>query len=130
MALSAANSDNLIIDYVDMQVAVTLVKQVAANLDRAFRGSGSNVLAEVTSKIQEFIEAKGITTRKEILKHNHFDISSEDLNRVLYLLEEIDFVTITIQGGQSIIKFNPNQKKGIVASKITDLIGGGSGTGI
>jgi Protein of unknown function (DUF3987) len=130
MALSASNSDSLVIDYIDMQVAVTLVKQVAANLDRAFRGSGSNVLGEVTAKIQQFIEAKGVTTRKEILKHNHFDISSEDLNRVLYLLEEIDFITITVQGGQSIIKFSNKQGKGIVSSKISDLTGGGSGTGI
>lgn len=129
MAMSAAGSDSLLIDYVDMQIAITLVKQVEANLDKAFRGSGTNIFSEVTSKIQRFIELRGVTTRTEILKHNYFDIGSEDLNKVLSLLEEVEYITITYSPtGQALIKFNDQtQKKGIVGSTISDLTGGNNG---
>lgn len=126
MAMSASASDNRIIDYVDMQVAVTLIQKIEANLDRAFRGSGSNILAEMINKIQTFIEVRGITTRKEILKYNYFNVSSDDLNRILYLLEDVETISITYSAGQQIIKFI-GQKKGVVKSSISDLTGGSNG---
>lgn len=126
MVFAAASSDKLIIDYTDMVTAVTLVKQVEDNLDKAFRGSGVNLQADAIKRVEEFVEARGITTRKEILKYNYFNISSDDLNRVLYLLEEVDRITITYSAGHSIIKFN--DKRGTVPSSISDLTGGNSGT--
>lgn len=129
MALSAAGSDNLLIDYIDMQTAITLVKQIEQNLDKAFRGSGTNIFSEVTSKIQRFIELRGVTTRAEILKHSYFDIGSEDLTRVLSLLQEVEYIEICYSPtGQQLIKFNDaTQKRGIVGSTISDLTGGNNG---
>ncbi|HEY1646127.1 MAG TPA: DUF3987 domain-containing protein [Candidatus Saccharimonadales bacterium] len=127
MALSAAFSDSLEISLQDMQVAITLVKQVQNNLDRAFRGFGTSQLAEVTSRIQQFIEQRGVTTRKEILTYNHRYISDEDLTRVLFLLQQIDFIKVTSSGGTTQIQYNKQAGAVVSTSAITDLYGNQTG---
>jgi hypothetical protein len=129
MALSAAFSDSLMIEVQDMQVAITLVRQVQDNLDRAFRGFGTSMLAEVTSRIQAFIEQRGVTTRKEILTFNHRYISDEDLTRVLYLLQQIDYIKVDSSGGQTRIIYNSKQAGATVTTaSIKDLTGKPGGT--
>jgi hypothetical protein len=124
MTLSAAAGDSLTINKQDMQVAITLVKQVQANLDRAFRGFGTSQLAEVTSRIQEFIEHRGQTTRKEILTFNHKYASPEDIDRILYVLRQIDYIKEENVGNKIVIKLNSQNGTGaVVTSQPQDLKG-------
>jgi hypothetical protein len=124
MTLSAAAGDSLTINKQDMQVAITLVKQVQANLDRAFRGFGTSQLAEVTSRIQEFIEHRGQTTRKEILTFNHKYASPEDIDRILYVLRQIDYIKEENVGNKLVIKLNSQNGTGaVVTSQPQDLKG-------
>lgn len=92
MAFCAADRDDLIIQEADMLVAIGLLTQVLNNLDKAFRGVGASPLAEATAKIQSFIESKGVCTRKEILQHNHKHVTAEDLDRILTVLVQIEFI--------------------------------------
>jgi hypothetical protein len=124
MALSASGGDSLIVSKQDMQVAITLMKQVQGNLDRTFRGFGTSQLAEATNRIQEFIEHRGITTRKEILTFNHKYASLEDIDRVLYMLRQIDYIQEENQGNKIQIKLtNNNGSNGVVGTSIQDLKG-------
>lgn len=116
MALSVAAKNNLEIDYTDMSVATTLVKQVQANLDKAFRGLGSSILAESTNRVQSFIEARGLTSRKEILKHNHRYVVPEDLDRILYLLQDIGVIMVKSTGQGAQITYIGDKKETFRAS--------------
>jgi hypothetical protein len=116
MALSAAAKDTLVIDYTDMVVATTLVKQVQSNLDKAFRGLGSSILAEATNRVQAFIEARGLTTRKEILKYNHRYVVTEDLERILYLLVEIGVIEVKSSSTGAVVKYIGDVKETLIAN--------------
>lgn len=122
MTLSAAGGDTLVINKQDMQVATTLVKQVEGNLDRTFRGFGTSQLAEVTSRIQDFIENRGKTTRKEILMHNHKYATPDDIDRILYILKQIDYIREVTVGNKTEISL-ASKVSSVVQSDIDDLKG-------
>lgn len=110
MAFSAARSDDLIIDRIDMVLAIDLIKQVQANLDRAFRGVGNSPLAEATQKVLSFIERKGAVSRKEILKQNYQHTTNEDLGRILYTLCEMGVVREDVVAGQKLFVYCDTKK--------------------
>ncbi len=112
MVFAATNSDKLIITEFDIKNAELLCNQVLSNLDRVFRGVGESVLAEATSKVQNFIEKKGVTSRTDILKNLHRHVSPEDLDRILVLLQSIGFFTYKSQGNKSLI-FHTNKSKAV-----------------
>lgn len=119
MALSAAMSDSRVIDRVDMGVAIDLVKQIKANLDRAFRGVGNSPLAEATQKVLNFVERRGAADRKEILKHTYSHVTNEDLNRVLWTLCEMGSIREDSIGGKKLYVFCDPSKT--VNAKVKDI---------
>lgn len=100
MCMSASMRNDLVIDELCITTAITLVEQIKDSLDRTFRGVGDSPLANATSRIQAYIERKGMCSRNEILKDNHRHIVSEDLDRVLLVLESIQVVERYTQNGK------------------------------
>lgn len=102
MAFSASRTDDRIIDRLDTILAIDLIKQVQANLDRAFRGVGNSPLAEATQKILNYVERMGAASRKQILKHNYMHVTNDDLTRVIYTLCEMGSIREDSVGGQKL----------------------------
>jgi hypothetical protein len=117
MCVSAARSDNLIITKEDFNTARLAVESVAVNVPRVFRGVGESELVKATTKILEFIEAKGFASRDEMLKAHWRDVTSDDLDRVLATLKEAYIIREYTQGRktmyQAVEKFNV-KPKGVV----------------
>ena len=103
MIFSAAYSNSMEIAMEDMLNAIKCLRDVLSNLDKAFRGVGESELAESSSKIQGFIERKGITSRSEILTNMHRHITPENLDRVISLLANIGAIRFKQQGTQEMI---------------------------
>jgi hypothetical protein len=100
MCFSAATRDDMVIDRYCLTTAIRLIDQIRATLDITFRGVGESPLAEATARIQTYIERKAICARSEILRDNHRHVVSEDLDRVLMVLESIGFCERFTQGGK------------------------------
>jgi len=110
MAFSAARDDSRIIDRIDTLVSIDLLKQIQANLDRAFRGVGNSPLAEATQKVLSYLERMGAASRKQILKHNYTHVTNEDLSRVLYTLLEMGSIREDSVGSEKLFVYcDPNK---------------------
>jgi hypothetical protein len=99
MCLSAATHDALTIDLWCLNAAIALVQGVLNTLDITFRGVGESTLSEATAKIQTYIERKGSTTRRELIRDNHRHATVEDIDRILNTLCQIGIVKAYTQGG-------------------------------
>jgi hypothetical protein len=105
MAFSAARDDSRVIDKVDAFLTIGLLKQIQANLDRAFRGVGNSPLAEATQKVLNYIERMGAASKKQILKHNYMHVTHDDLIRVLFTLLEMGSIREDIVCGQKLFVY-------------------------
>lgn len=100
MCLSAATNDSLEIDRWCLNTAIALVQGVLNTLDITFRGVGESSLSEATAKIQNYIERKGSTTRRELIRDNHRHATIEDIDRILNTLCQIGIVSGHTRGNQ------------------------------
>lgn len=112
MCLSAANDDSLVINNWCLQTAITLVQGVLNTLDVTFRGVGESSLSEATAKVQTYIERKGLTTRRELIRDNHRHATVEDIDRILNTLMQIGIVTGFTHGGQQFYEHFGNTRSG------------------
>lgn len=119
MAFSASRDDSRVIDRIDTLVSIDLLKQIQANLDRAFRGVGNSPLAEATQKVLSYLERMGAASRKQILKHNYTHVTNEDLSRVLYTLCEMGSVREDSVGGEKLFVYcDPSKTVNATVSQI------------
>lgn len=93
MVLSASRNNSLIITLVEMTNAIDEVKRVMRTLEKLFRGSGDSLDAENTARVQTFIEKRGMASKKEILHGLHRHFTSETLDRILHILQTIEWCT-------------------------------------
>lgn len=98
MCLSAASNDTLVVDLWCLKTAIHLVQGILDTLDVTFRGVGESSLAEATAKIQTYIERKGLTTRRELIRDNHRHATVEDIDRILNTLIMMGMLTASNQG--------------------------------
>ena len=111
MCFSAAGRDDLVIDDYEINTAIALVNNVEQTLDITFRGVGESPLAEATARIQSYVERKGYVSRSEILRDNFRHITSEDLDRVLMVLESISFIKREIISGKLFYRHQAQSKQ-------------------
>ena len=121
MVFSAAERDDLVISKENMINAIKCLRHVQQNLDKAFRGVGESELSESTSKVQSFIERKGITSRSEILSNLHRHVSPENLDRILSLLCQVDFMIYEQVGPKQFIKHKKQSSNPVVNTSVRNL---------
>lgn len=98
MVFSVSSRDSLVINGIDMTNAIIEVNKVIGNLERLFRGAGDSLDASITARVLDFIEKKGRTTKREIHRNLYRHVgSSENLDRILFTLENIQFVVKSSQ---------------------------------
>lgn len=114
MCFSAVRGDDLIISKEDFKLARDAVESVAINVPKVFRGVGESELVKATTKILDFIEAKGFASRDEMLKAHWRDVTSDDLDRVLATLKEAYIIREYTQGRKTLYQAveKPLPKKG------------------
>jgi energy-coupling factor transporter ATP-binding protein EcfA2 len=113
MCLAAASGDSLEISDWCMNTAITLVKGVLDTLDITFRGVGESTLSEATAKIQTYLERKGLTTRRELIRDNHRHATVEDIERITRTLEMCGFIKCFSQNSQQFYEYVVAKPKGI-----------------
>jgi hypothetical protein len=101
MALSAAESNSLIITKVILEKAIGLVEDIAVGIDEVFRGVGESDLSSALARLQLYIERKKLVTSPQLIEDNIRFINHEDIIKVLNVMELIGFVYIKNQGGKS-----------------------------
>jgi len=96
MVVSAARKDDLVITGIDMDIAIGHIKLLLKDIEKIFRGAGESELASSTAKVEAFVEKFGMASKKEILKHLHQHMTSETIDRIIWVLTEIGhFTTVT-----------------------------------
>lgn len=104
MILAAACSDNLVIDEYALTTSIGLIDGILKTLDYTFSGVGDSELAENVARIRHYIERKGMCSRREILRDNIRNITSEDLTRVLLAMVDCGVIETYNQGGMIMYK--------------------------
>jgi hypothetical protein len=93
MCLTAARQDALVINCVDMALAISMITHVADDLKRTFRAVGDSELAILMDKVIRFIEQKGKTsfvTRQDIMAVMWKDVGTS---------ANLDVLLATLQAG-------------------------------
>lgn len=105
MIFSASRGDDKTINDIDMMNAITEVNKMIISIERLFRGAGDAIDANLTARVQNFIEKVGATTRREIFKALYRHIGApEVLDRILAVLIAIGFIEYSTIGGKEMIK--------------------------
>jgi hypothetical protein len=116
MIISLSRHDTLIIEPIDMALAVSLVEEAIRTLEYVFRGSGDSDMAVATARIQNYIEKAGMATRRDMLSRLHRHMNAETLDKIIYVLSEIGYWRPELIGSvcyfKPIITPNGTQPKG------------------
>jgi hypothetical protein len=113
MSFSASRGDSLCINLLDMHNAITECEKVAVSLAKLFRGAGDSVDALAIARVQNFMEAKGGVTKKEILSALYMHIGSmENVDRILWTLEISGWCVKSTQGKFDYYMMAPTVKTG------------------
>jgi hypothetical protein len=106
MALSAAQSDTLIITQWAMETAIIFVTGVLVTLDKCFRGVGDSILAPTIARIQTFIEKRKVCSKVDIIRANLQHVHPNDLETVLIMLLSCGLIAEVPSGrGTKLYKF-------------------------
>jgi len=89
MILAAGRKDDLVLEGVDMRVAIQLISNVQRKLDRVFRGAGNSRLAETSARVITCVEKASMCTKRELQRTLARHVTPEDLDKTLWLLLEI-----------------------------------------
>jgi hypothetical protein len=98
LALCFSEGDTFRINERQLSDAIKLVEDVRDNVDVTFRAVGESPLAVGQERIMKFIESRGITSYKEILKFNNRHVTPDQLSVIINLLETIGFCEVKHQG--------------------------------
>ena len=108
MVLAISRHDDRIIDKVDIDKAIGFVHKVMRDVDTVFEGVGDSDLALATSKVSKYLEAKGVASRKDLITALHRHMNPDVLDRVLYVLREMEFLSPVTSGRVQMYKINPH----------------------
>ena len=111
MVLSASKDSNLIIDQLDMANAVHEIQRITQTLEKLFRGAGDSMDAENVSRVQAYIEKHGMVSKQELLRALWRHFGAETLDRILVLLQTIEFCTAVSQNKVQYYKHIPKPQQ-------------------
>lgn len=112
--MSAATRRDQAVTRQNLADAIDLLERTEVKMPRVFSGYGLGKTSDVTSRIMDFIAAKGKTDTREILTAFYADLDDIDtLEKVLKVLSSIDFIDrITGSDGITKVEFNREFKGG------------------
>lgn len=90
MVLSASRSNNMIISDIDMQNSISEIQKVTKTLELLFRGAGDSLDASAAARVENIVDKYGMVSKKELLRILRRHVTSETLDRVLYVLTHVE----------------------------------------
>ena len=100
--ISIARSDTLIINELDLQIAINKVEEVAEDLKIVFRAVGESSLASASEKVLKFIEIRGYASRSDILSVNWHHMTSNDLDVIIATFREAGTLGERVVGNKTL----------------------------
>jgi hypothetical protein len=85
ITISISESDSLIITRDQLERAFRIIESVRDKVDVVFRSVGESTLASSQAKVLDYIQYKGITTYKDILRFIYRDATEEQLRAILLI---------------------------------------------
>lgn len=86
--LSISRSDSLLINELDLQMAIDKVEDVAKDLKIVFRAVGESDLASASDRVIRFLEARGYASKGDIMAFNWRNFTSNELDVILATFRE------------------------------------------
>jgi len=108
MILAISKHDDRVIEKADIDRAIGFVHKVMRDVDTVFEGVGDSDLALATSKVSKYLEVKGVASRKDLITALHRHMNPDVLDRVLYVLHQMEFLTPVTSGRVQMYKINPH----------------------
>lgn len=94
MACSAARSDSLVVGEADFQRALALLEHAEQNMPEVFGAIGRSLYAAQTKDVMDFIAAKGVATKSEVMQRFYRDIDGKTLSIIETTLIAMRFIKI------------------------------------
>lgn len=108
MALSLSKKDSLVIDFVDMGLAINMVDRCAGDLKKVFRSVGDSELTAIIDKVMRFIESRSkqnYVTRSDLMAALWRDVgTSANLDIILGTLEQGQMIQTASLGGHTVYR--------------------------
>lgn len=105
MILTLARSDDLIINFVDMSIAIKSIDKCGEDLARVFRAVGDSNETVSMDKITRFLELKGFATYEDIMSVMYRDVgSTQNLDVMLSCLQAGRIIKCENHGGISVYR--------------------------
>lgn len=105
MALSLSRSDELIINFVDMQLAINAVSKCVNELSKVFRSVGDANESVAMDKITRYLELKGFSTYEDIMSVMYRDVgSTQNLDVMLSCLQAGRIIKAENHGGITVYR--------------------------
>lgn len=90
MVLSVSRSNNMVISDIDMQNSISEIQKVTKTLELLFRGAGDSLDASAAARVENVVDKYGMVSKKELLRILRRHVTSETLDRVLYVLTHVE----------------------------------------
>lgn len=87
-----SRGDDLLILESDIQRGIDEVEKVASDIKIVFRAVGESSLVTASERVITFLEARGFSSRDEIMKHNWRHFTSGELDVIIATLREAGMV--------------------------------------
>jgi hypothetical protein len=110
MIISAARGDSMIINELDLRLAIDKIDEVSDALRIVFRAVGESSMASASDKVLHFIEVKGYASRTDILGCNWRHITSNDLDVILATFREAGTLGERYVGNKTLYYIKDQQK--------------------
>lgn len=111
MVFSASRGNTLVIDRYDMANSIGEIQKITTSLEKLFRGAGDSMDAANTARVQALLEKHGMLSKKEMLKSLHRHMTSETLDRILFILTTVGFCSTLEQSKMTYYKHIPQGRK-------------------
>lgn len=108
--LSASRGDDLVINELDLQMAIDKIEDVAQDLKKVFRSVGESDLASASDRVIRFLEAKGYASRQDILAFNWRNFTSAELDVILATFRESGMIGERSVGNKTLYYWRDSAK--------------------
>ena len=107
MILSAARTDSMIIDDVDLSRAEKITVEAEKKMSRAFSGIGRAKLVDILTKVWIHVATKKDKriTMASLLEEFHYDTDKQEMLGIIATLRTMKVVEILYEGGDTIIQY-------------------------
>ena len=113
MALTAARDDSMVINFVDLGLAIKMVDKCAVEMTKVFRAVGDSEMAVIIDKVIRYIELRGKTmwvTRSDLMGALWRDVgSSQNLDVILGTLEAGNVIRTECRSGITVYRLGKQQ---------------------